>query len=53
MKKYEFTLSIGFGPSARRRETFEFDDDITESELDEAWKDWSWNYIDGGFREID
>ena len=43
-----FTLSIGF-PTAKRVEVIEFDDDITEEELEEAWQDWANGYIDGGW----
>ena len=45
--KVTFTLSIGL--QGRQKETFEFDDDVTDEELEEAWQEWSQNYIDGGF----
>jgi hypothetical protein len=44
--KVKFTLSIGLG--GKQEEIIEFDDDTTEDDLDCAWKDWAWNYIDGG-----
>ena len=49
--KVEFTLSTGFA-AARRIEIFDYDDDVTDEELDEDWKDWIWNYIDGGPRRL-
>lgn len=46
--KVTFTLSIGL--QGHQTETFEYDDDITDEELEEAWQDWSQNYIDGAFK---
>lgn len=51
MKKYEFTLSIGFA-GGKRREVLEFDDDVTEEELEESYIDWRNNYLDGGWHEV-
>jgi len=48
------TLSIGF-PSAERTDDFEFevDDNATDEEIndtiEEYWRDWIWNFIDGGW----
>lgn len=47
--KVTFTLGIGF-VGARHNETFEFDDDTTDEELEEYWLDWTQNYIDGGWQ---
>ena len=45
--KVTFTLSIGYA-NASRREVLEYEDDVTDEELDKDWQDWAWNYIDGG-----
>lgn len=60
-KKVTFTLSIGYY-GANQRDTFDIEDEFnfiegvdyeTEEELEELleeeWKEWSRNYIDGGF----
>lgn len=52
MAKVQFTLSIGY-ISASRKEVVDMDfegmsQDEIEEEIDEAWKEWAWNYIDGG-----
>jgi hypothetical protein len=50
--KVTFTLSIGY--QGQHKEVFEYDDDVTDEELDRDWIEWSQNYIDGGFeREED
>jgi len=46
-----FTLSIGIGQ--RQEEKVEFSDETTEKELEQAWQDWSSNYIDGGYRILE
>lgn len=51
MKKVEFTLSIGF-VTGNHHEVMEFDDDITDEEIEQEYNEWIWNYIDGGWREI-
>jgi hypothetical protein len=59
-KKVKFSLGIGFAGENREETIFLEDlgivkgqDYETEEELDdlleEAWKDWSANYIDGGW----
>jgi hypothetical protein len=53
--KVRFTLSIGL--VGKRTEIVEYDDNefdgMTQEELhsflDEEWKEWTYNYIDGGF----
>ena len=56
MKKItaEFTLSIGYPTATREAEDiFEFDDDATDEEIEDTledyWKEWAWNYINGGW----
>lgn len=57
--KVVFTLSIGY-QGAYHKETFTLDelgydssvDTDLEKFLEESWKDWSTNYIDGGFRIV-
>ncbi len=46
--KVLFTLSTGF-VGAEHKETIEFEDDITDKELEEEWNSWIWNHIDGGY----
>ena len=57
--KIRFTLSIGFA-GADHAEELDVDDadvpsDPTEREayLTAEWKEWAWNYIDGGATVID
>ena len=51
MKRYEFTLSIGFA-GAVRREVFEYEDDVTEDDLEVDYIEWRNNYLDGGWHEV-
>ena len=64
MITYKFTLGIGLA-NARKEETVTVDDmgytdiewdDLTETEqeeiLEETWKDWTSNFIDGGWELI-
>jgi len=46
-----FTLSIGIGQ--RQEEKMEFPDETTDEELDQAWQEWSSNYIDGGYQKLE
>ena len=52
--KGELTLSIGLA-NAERTDDFEFevDDNATDEEIndsiEEYWRDWIWNFIDGGW----
>lgn len=52
MKTYRFTMSYGF-VGTDREDFAEFDDDITEDEVSEAWKEWVWGFIDGGYTEVE
>ena len=56
MPKIKVTLSIGFA-NATQEDTLDIPDDEWEScetdderekMIDEYWRDWAWNYIDGG-----
>lgn len=47
MKKYRYTLSIGF-PGAEHEETVELPDDVTEEEVNADYQRWVWEHIDGG-----
>lgn len=51
MKTVRFTLSIGYS-GCEHVDTQEFEDDVTDEELDEAWQEWSSNYIDGGWHKV-
>lgn len=35
-----------------REDIFEFDDDVSEGEVNEAWKNWVWELIDGSYHKI-
>lgn len=46
--KVTFKLGIGY-VGATHQETFEFEDDYTENELEEELSNWAHNYIDMSF----
>lgn len=49
--KVKFTLSIGY-PGADHAEVVDCEDDATDRELEEAWLEWTYNYIDGGWSRL-
>lgn len=51
MKKIKFRLSIGYR-DAVQEDVFEFDDDITEEELEDELKEWANNYIELSLEEL-
>ena len=56
--KVKFTLGIGFaGARHEEKVTIEFEDDTTKEEIEniieEEWKEWTYNYIDGGWDIIE
>lgn len=64
--KIQFTLSIGFsGVGHEEEDTLEgwtgineyalsaMTDEQAEDALEDAWRDWSSNYIDGGWRKAE
>lgn len=52
MKTYRAYLSIGFA-NGKHEEDFEFDDDVTEEEIEEEVRVWMENYLDWGFYEVE
>ena len=52
MKKIKFYIGIGL-VTCDREEIFEFPDDVTYGEIDEALKEWVWNYLDVGYEELE
>lgn len=52
MKKVEFYLGIGY-VGADYKEILEFEDDTTDEEIEECFKDWSDNYIDRGWNVLE
>lgn len=60
MAKFIFTLSIGL-VGAKRENDYEIDDEdfkgLSDDERDELvgehWKEWSDNYISGGWEEVE
>ena len=49
--KVEFAVNMGW--NNKQIEIVEYDDDITDEELDAEWSTWSANYIDGHWKRID
>lgn len=52
VRKIKFTISIGL-VGCRREDTFEFDDDTTDEEIQQAYTDWMYEQIDGGWEEVE
>lgn len=52
MKKIEFYLGIGYA-NAEHIEILEFDDDVSEEEIDQTLEDWSNNYIEISWNEVE
>lgn len=49
--KVIFTLSIGF-PTAKQKDVMDFPEDATDEEIEEDYKIWQSNFIDGGWKRI-
>lgn len=55
--RVEFTLSIGY-PGAKQVDIFNLPecDEMEEKEreiyLEQYWQEWAWEYIDGGWKEL-
>lgn len=49
--KVEFRISAGIGLTDSQ--ILEFDDGITDEELNDEWNSWSMNYIDGGWDKLE
>ena len=52
MKKVEFYLGIGYVGSDYK-DILEFEDDTTDEEIEECFKDWADNYIDCGWNVLE
>lgn len=52
MFKYKFTLSIGYS-NASHKEIMEYDEEPSEDELEEDWTQWTYNFIDGGYEQVE
>ncbi|MNP84864.1 hypothetical protein D3C76_1843640 [compost metagenome] len=55
MEKFNFTLHTGFA-GCTHEDTIELDleglkGEEREAAIEEEWKDWAWNYLDGGWEE--
>lgn len=48
--KVEFSVGIG---RHYEREVVEYDDDMSEEELQQAWGEWPMNYIDGSWEVLE
>jgi hypothetical protein len=46
--KVTFYYGIGFA-NASHEETFDYEDDVTDQELQQDFDDWVSNFVDGGF----
>ena len=51
MRKVEFFFSNG--ERTVKRDVFEYDDDVTDEEIDSHLKDWVNNYIDAGWYDLE
>lgn len=49
--KVEFSLNIGW--NNKQTEVVEYEEDMTDEELDVEWSIWSSDYIDGYWKRID
>lgn len=52
MKRYRFAMNSGY-VGTEQEDVFEFDDDVTEDYVNELWKDWVWEHIDGNYEEVE
>ena len=52
MKTYEFFVSTDIVGSEVSEE-FEFDDDITDDEVNEFYIGWMWENIESGYTEVE
>ena len=52
VKKVQFYLGIGY-PGADHKEIVEFEDNVTDEEIDEYLNEWASNYIDYGWNILD
>lgn len=51
MRRIEYTLGIGYA-GATHREVVEFDDDVSDAEINEDYEAWKESYIDGWWMEL-
>ena len=52
MKKYKFFVSTN-KVGSDMSDVLEFDDDITEEEVREAYEDWIWGKLNTGWAEVE
>jgi hypothetical protein len=52
MRKVRFTLSMNL-VGCKREEIVEFDDDMTDEEIQEQYEQWREEQLDGGWEEVD
>ena len=52
MKKIKFAMQMDL-VKCEREEVFEFEDDVTDEELEEELKEWAWNWMDIWYEEVD
>lgn len=52
MKKIKFHLGTGF-VGANHEDTFTFEDDETEKEIEETFEEWVWSKLDGFWEEVE
>ena len=45
MKKIQFEYQKGWGDQNRLKEIVEFDDDVTEEEIEKEFQDWVWDKV--------
>lgn len=52
MRKVRFTLSMNL-VGCKSEEIMEFDDDMTDEEIQEQYEEWREEQLDGGWEEVD
>ncbi|MDQ0174461.1 DUF7167 family protein [Bacillus chungangensis] len=52
MKTYKFFLHTGFA-GCTQEEIVELPSDLSEEEVEEEFKDWVWNLLDGHYEELE
>lgn len=51
MKKYKFFLQTGFA-GCTHGEIVELPSNLSKEEVEEEFKEWAWNFLDGGYHEV-
>lgn len=49
--KVEFSVSMGL--HSKETEVVEYDDDVTDEELDEEWSNWTVSHVNGYWKKLE